>query len=148
MHVVTPCLSVQTDLGDGVFDADQDLLHDWTLEVVTQLPGQQGGLIVAAFSKTVSQAFVIANFPLGVFMFLSGAIFPIPSITLFQIAGQPIALCDFLPPRHAVIALNKILTLGAGLEEVAYELIALVVLSVLYFAVGTWIFQRRQMRPT
>jgi hypothetical protein len=80
-------------------------------------------------------------------MFLTGAIFPIPSVTLFEIAGQPIALYDFLPPRHAVIALNKILTLGAGLEEVAYELVALVVLSILYFAVGTWIFQRRQMRP-
>ncbi len=105
------------------------------------------GMIVAAFSKSVSQAFVIANFPLGVFMFLSGAIFPIPSVTLFEIAGQPIALCDFLPPRHAVIALNKIMTLGAGLDEVAYELVALVLLSVLYFAVGTWIFQRRHLRP-
>jgi ABC-2 type transport system permease protein len=105
------------------------------------------GMIVAAFSKSVSQAFVIANFPLGVFMFLSGAIFPIPSVTLFEIAGQPIALCDFLPPRHAVVALNKIMTLGAGLNEVAYELVALVVLSVLYFAAGTWIFQRRHLRP-
>jgi ABC-2 type transport system permease protein len=105
------------------------------------------GMIVAAFSKTVSQAFVIANFPLGVFMFLSGAIFPMPSVTLFEIAGQPIALCDFLPPRHAVIALNKIMTLGSGLDEVAYELVSLVVLSVLYFAVGTWIFQRRHLRP-
>jgi hypothetical protein len=80
-------------------------------------------------------------------MFLSGAIFPIPTVTLFEIAGQPFALCDFLPPRHAVIALNKILTLGAGLDEVTYELVALVVLSVLYFAVGTCIFQRRHMRP-
>jgi ABC-2 type transport system permease protein len=105
------------------------------------------GMIVAAFSKSVSQAFVIANFPLGVFMFLSGAIFPMPSVTLFEIAGQPIALCDFLPPRHAVIALNKIMTLGSGLDEVAYELVSLVVLSVLYFAVGTWIFQRRHLRP-
>jgi ABC-2 type transport system permease protein len=104
------------------------------------------GMIVAAFSKSVSQAFVIANFPLGVFMFLSGAIFPIPTATLFEIAGQPIGLCDFLPPRHAVIALNKILTLGAGLEEVAYELVALVVLSFLYFAAGMWIFQRRHLR--
>lgn len=104
------------------------------------------GMIVAAFSKSVSQAFVIANFPLGVFMFLSGAIFPIPTVTLFEIAGQPIDLCDFLPPRHAVMALNKILTLGAGLDEVAYELVALVVLSLLYFAVGMWIFQRRHLR--
>ncbi|MCJ7620499.1 MAG: ABC transporter permease [Anaerolineae bacterium] len=105
------------------------------------------GMIVAAFSRSVSQAFVIANFPLGVFMFLSGAVFPIPSVTLFEIAGQPIGLCDFLPPRHAVVALNKILTLGAGLEEVVYELVALVVLSLLYFAIGTWVFQRRHLRP-
>ncbi len=105
------------------------------------------GMIVAAFSRSVSQAFVIANFPLGVFMFLSGAIFPIPSVTLIEIAGQPIGLCDFLPPRHAVVALNKILTLGAGLDEVAYELVSLVVLSVLYFAIGVWIFQRRHLRP-
>jgi ABC-2 type transport system permease protein len=105
------------------------------------------GMIVAAFSKSVSQAFVIANFPLGVFMFLSGAVFPIPSVTLFEIAGQPIGPCDFLPPRHAVVALNKILTLGAGLEDVAYELVALVVLSLLYFVIGTWVFQRRHLRP-
>jgi len=105
------------------------------------------GMIVAAFSKSVSQAFVIANFPLGVFMFLSGAVFPIPPLTLFEIAGQPIGLCDFLPPRHAVVALNKILTLGAGLEEVAYELVALLVLSLLYFVIGTWVFQRRHLRP-
>ena len=104
------------------------------------------GMIVAAFSKSVSQAFVIANFPLGVFMFLSGAIFPIPSVTLFEIAGQPIGLCDFLPPRHAVIALNKIMTLGVGLDQVLYELGALVVLSALYFAIGMWIFRRRHLR--
>ena len=105
------------------------------------------GMIVAAFSKTVSQAFVIANFPLGVFLFLSGAMFPIPSTTLFEIAGQAIGPCDFLPPRHAVVALSKILTLGAGLDEVAYELMALVVLSLLYFALGIWVFQRRHLRP-
>jgi len=105
------------------------------------------GMIVAAFSRSVSQAFVIANFPLGVFLFLSGAMFPLPPLTLFEIAGQPISVCDFLPPRHAVVALNKILTLGAGLDEVGYELVALVVLSLLYFAIGLWVFQRRHLRP-
>jgi ABC-2 type transport system permease protein len=79
-------------------------------------------------------------------MFLSGAVFPIPSVTLFEIAGQPIGLCDFLPPRHAVIALNKIMTLGVGLDQVLYELGALVVLSALYFAIGMWVFQRRHLR--
>jgi len=45
-----------------------------------------------------------------------------------------------------VVALNKVLSLSAGLGTVAYELLALLVLSVLYFAVGVWVFQRRHLR--
>ena len=102
------------------------------------------GLIVAAFSKSVSQAFIIANFPLIFFMFFSGAVFPIPRIILFQIAGFNISLYDVLPPTHAVMALNKILTLGAGLADVMYEIIFLLVLSLVYYLIGIWLFQRRQ----
>ncbi len=104
------------------------------------------GLIVAAFSKSVSQAFIIANFPLIFFMFFSGAVYPIPRIILFQIAGLNISLYDLLPPTHAVMALNKILTLGAGLADVLYEIISLLVLSLLYYLVGILIFQRRHLR--
>ena len=104
------------------------------------------GLIVAAFSKSVSQAFIIANFPLIFFMFFSGAVYPIPRIILFQIAGLNISLYDLLPPTHAVLALNKILTLGAGLADVLYEIISLLVLSLLYYLVGIWIFKRRHLR--
>jgi ABC-2 type transport system permease protein len=74
------------------------------------------GLIVACFSKTVSQAFVIANFPLGFLMFLTGAAFPLPRFILFTIAGRGFAIPDLLPPTHAVVALNKIFTLGAGFK--------------------------------
>ncbi len=104
------------------------------------------GLIVACFSKTVSQAFVIANFPLGFLMFLTGAAFPLPRFTLFSLFGRGFALPDLLPPTHAVVALNKIFTLGAGLGEVTFELAALVVLTALYFGAGVWLFQRTQMR--
>jgi ABC-2 type transport system permease protein len=103
------------------------------------------GLIVACFSKTVSQAFVIANFPLGFLMFLTGAAFPLPRMNLFTLAGRAFALPDLLPPTHAVVALNKIFTLGAGLEQVAFELSALSLLSVLYFGLGVWLFHRTQM---
>ena len=104
------------------------------------------GLIVAAFSKSVSQAFIIANFPLIFFMFFSGAVYPIPRIILFQIAGFNISLYDLLPPTHAVMALNKILTLGVDLADVLYEIISLLVLSLLYYLVGILIFQRRHLR--
>lgn len=104
------------------------------------------GMIVASFSKTVSQAFVIANFPLGFFMFLTGAAFPLPRITLFSIGGNAIGLADILPPTHAVVALNKIFTLGAGLGDVVYELSALTILSIVYFTIGVWLFQRTQLK--
>ncbi len=104
------------------------------------------GMIVASFSKTVSQAFVIANFPFGFFMFLSGAAFPVPMGSMFTLWGRDFHLVDLLPPTHAVTALNKVFTLSAGLGDVAFELAALVVLSVLYFGLGVWLFRRMHLR--
>ena len=104
------------------------------------------GLIVACFCRTVSMAFVVANFPLALMMFFSGAIFPMPAVTLFTVGQQDIGLYDLLPPTHAVVALNKILTLGAGFKDVAYELAALLLLSIIFFAVGIALFQRMQLK--
>jgi ABC-2 type transport system permease protein len=104
------------------------------------------GMIVAAFSRTVSQAFIVANFPMAMMMFFSGTIYPLPKVTLLTLAGQPFGPYDLLPPTHAVVALNKILTLGAGLHEVVYELSALTILSVLYFGIGVWLFKRFHLR--
>ncbi len=104
------------------------------------------GLVVASFSRTVSQAFVIANFPLGLFMFFSGSIYPLPKVVLFTVGKQAISLYDVLPPTHAVSALNKIFTLGAGIQELGYEMGALIILSILYFAAGVWLFQRTRLR--
>ena len=106
------------------------------------------GLVVAAFSKNVAQAFVIANFPLGLLMFFSGVMFPMPRTTLFSVAGRGISPFDVLPPTHAVIALNKVLTMGAGLRDVLWELTALVVLSAGYYAAGVWLFRRLRMKPS
>jgi len=104
------------------------------------------GMIMASFSKTVSQAFVIANFPLGFFMFLTGAAFPLPRYALLTVAGHAVGPYDVLPPTHAVVALNKVFTLGAGLGDVGYELSALLVLSAVYFAVGVWLFKRTHLK--
>lgn len=104
------------------------------------------GLLVACFARTVSEAFIYANFPLILLMFFTGAVFPLPPIPLFTVGGHTIALFDFLPPTHAVVALNKVLTLGAGIADVTYELTALSLLSALYFATGVWLFKRIHLR--
>jgi ABC-2 type transport system permease protein len=51
-----------------------------------------------------------------------------------------------LPQTHATNALNKVLTLGAGAGEVTFELIALSVLTLLYFAIGVWLFRRMYLQ--
>jgi ABC-2 type transport system permease protein len=115
------------------------------VDVIASLSIIGTGLIVACFSKTASQAFVIANFPLGFLMFLTGAAFPLPRPILFTIFGHGFSYADVLPASHAVIALNKIFTLGASLGDIAFELSALVLLTAVYFGVGVWLFQRTQM---
>jgi ABC-2 type transport system permease protein len=104
------------------------------------------GMIVASFTRTVSQAFIVANFPMAMMMFFSGTIYPLPKIVLFTLGGREIGLYDILPTTHAVAALNKILTLGADLSEVTFELSALVILSVIYFSIGVWMFKRFHLR--
>jgi ABC-2 type transport system permease protein len=114
--------------------------------IITSLSIIGVGLIIACFAKTVSQAFVIANFPWGLFAFLSGAVFPLPRAPLFTLFGHGVGLTDVLPSTHAVVALNKVLTLGMGLRDVTFELAALLILSGLYFAAGVWLFQRAHLR--
>jgi ABC-2 type transport system permease protein len=138
-------LTFATAVGFG-FRSQGPLWLAILITAITSLSIIGVGLIVACFSKTVSQAFVIANFPLGFLMFLTGGAFPLPRTNLFTIAGRGFALVDLLPPTHAVIAMNKIFTLGAGFNDVCYELAALTLLSAVYFGIGVWLFQRTQMR--
>ena len=104
------------------------------------------GMVVASFTRTVSQAFVVANFPMALMMFFSGVIYPMPKITVFTLGGYAIGLYDILPTTHAVAALNKILTLGASLNDVLFELTALTLLSVVYFVIGVWMFARFHLK--
>jgi ABC-2 type transport system permease protein len=113
--------------------------------ILTGLAVIATGLVVAALSRTTSQAFIIANFPLAFYMFFSSLIFPLPRGEFFTIFGHGFSLYDLLPPTHAVNALNKIFTLGAGVGDVLYELGGLVVLTILYFSLGVWLFKRRHM---
>ena len=106
------------------------------------------GLIIACIARTVSEAFIYSNFPLVLLMFFTGAVFPIPVIPLFTIGSRTIGLFDGLPPTHAVVALNKVLTLGAGFKDILYEVTALTVLSLLYFVIGVWLFQKTRLHKT
>ena len=142
--IVSLYLTLLVAIGLG-FESQGSILLALLIGAITSFAVVGVGLIVAAFSKSVSQAFIIANFPLIFFMFFSGAVYPLPRINLFLIGGIPISIYDILPPTHAVVALNKILSLGAGLSDVVYELVSLLILSLVFYGIGIWAFERKHM---
>ena len=104
------------------------------------------GMVIAAFAKTRDDAANAGALFAVPASFLSGAFFAIPPVNLLTVGGVAIGLYDVLPSTHAVKALRSILTLGQPLEEQVGELLVLVVLAALFFAVGAWLFTWRRMR--
>jgi ABC-2 type transport system permease protein len=103
-------------------------------------------VMVAAWLRTVFDLMTVGCFPFFILMFFSGGMFPIPAIELFVLGGRSINMNDVLPTTHAISAFGKILNQGAGLGDVVFEMVAIVVLTTLYFAIGIWLFTRRHMK--
>lgn len=105
------------------------------------------GMAVAAVTRTVVKAFVVANFPLAILMFFSGAMFPMPRVTWFELAGRPFGPFELLAPTHAVTVLNRVVTLGASAGDVAVDLGFLAVLTAAYLGAGVVLLRRVSARP-
>lgn len=104
------------------------------------------GLIVACFVNDDSQAINVGSTATMLQVWLSGAFFPMPPLTVFTIAGRQVGLFDVLAATHGMTALQQVLCYGAGLETIAFRLGAATLLSCLYFAAGVIIFRQRQMQ--
>jgi ABC-2 type transport system permease protein len=104
------------------------------------------GLITACFARNDGEAANLGGVVMVVMALMSGAIYPMPDAPIATIAGQTIQVYDILPPTHASEAMRRVLVFGEGAGAIAYELTAMVVLSVLSLVVGVFLYQRLQMR--
>lgn len=103
-------------------------------------------LIIAAVTKSASEVLVVGNFPMFLFMFFTGAAFPLHSDPLFSIAGYPINIQGLMTPTHAISALNKTLILNMGALSIMPEVISIIILTIIYFMIGAAIFKRNHMK--
>jgi ABC-2 type transport system permease protein len=99
-------------------------------------------LILVAFCKNATSVMIVGNFPLFILMFFTGSMIPLPRNEI--VAG--FAFNDLLPPTHAVIALNKIFTFGAGFREISYEILMLILLTIGYYTIGIWLFRKKHLQ--
>lgn len=104
------------------------------------------GLLTACFCKSATAVLTIGTLPFFLLMWFSGAAMPLNRLTLFAVGSRQIALNDLLPPTHAVVALNKILSFGAPLNDVAYELVMMAGLTVLFFIAAIAVYRHTQWR--
>ena len=104
-------------------------------------------LIVAGWMKTIYELLTVGVFPFFVLMFFSESMFPLPKILLLNFGTQAFYANDVLPTALAVKAFNKILNFQAGLADIGFEMMAILVLTIIYFLIGLWLFRRRHLRP-
>jgi ABC-2 type transport system permease protein len=103
-------------------------------------------LIIAAFTRTVTQVLVVGNFPLFLFMFFTGAMFPVNAPEWFRLGDYSISITGLMSPSHAVSALYDLMIMKKPLPDIWPQLLCLTVISVIYFGIGLWFFNRRHMK--
>ncbi len=104
------------------------------------------GLLLGCFMKNDTDALNTGSMVSMLQVFLSGAFFMMPSPTLFSLFDHAIGAFDFIPATHGMLALQQVLSGGAGLGEVWFRMLAALVLSVLYFLISVLIFSRLNQR--
>ena len=103
-------------------------------------------LILAGATKSSNEVLIVGNFPLFVFMFFSGAAFPMRAGEMFSIAGYSLSWQSLMSPTHAISALNKVWIMDMSFKDIIPEITALILVTILYFIIGLWLFWYRHMR--
>jgi ABC-type multidrug transport system permease subunit len=103
------------------------------------------GMITAAFSRNDGDAASLGSIILVPMVFLSGILFPMPSVTLFSVGSRTVGLYDLLPSTLASEAIRKAVTLGDP-SALVYPVAGLVLQTIIIVWIGAWLFQKRKLR--
>jgi ABC-2 type transport system permease protein len=128
------------------FQSNGSLLLAMGIGLLLNLSAVGLGLIVACFARNDGDAVNLASGVLVPVVFLSDAMYPMPHAPLFTVAGRTIEAYDLLPVTHAAAALRRVLIFGQGAGDIAYELVAMTVLSLILLVVGVVLYGRLRLR--
>ena len=138
-------LALLTAIGLGYKIIPGTLWYLILISFLTSLSVIAFSLIFAAFCRSIKDVAIIGTFPLLIFMFFTGAAMPLSGGTLFTIGSFDFNVNGILAPSHAISALNKVLVMGHDPVRAIPDISALVILTVVYFILGVWIFNKRHM---
>lgn len=105
------------------------------------------GMIIAAFAKSPPQASQLGTLIAVPLSFIVGAFLQLPQVVVGSFMGQQVQIYDIFPWYHIVNALRSVLVYGGGWNSIAYDVGWAVVLTVILFAIGVFLFSRTRLRP-
>jgi ABC-2 type transport system permease protein len=143
--IISLLLTLFTAMALG-FDYSGSLLIMVLIAALTSLSIISFSLIIAAATRSAAEVLVVGNFPMFLFMFFTGAAFPMKGNVLFTVAGYPISIMGLMTPTHAISALNKTLIMNMDFTSIIPEIVSIVILTILYFITGAIIFKRRHLK--
>ncbi len=139
-------LALLTAIGLGYTVIPGTLWYMALIAFLTSLSIIAFSLIFAAFCRSIKDVAIIGTFPLLLFMFFTGAAFPMGGKSLFTIGSFEFSYNGILSATHSITALNKVLLMGHEPIKALPDISALVILTIVYFVLGVWAFKRRHMR--
>ncbi|NYB51950.1 MAG: ABC transporter permease [Methanobacteriaceae archaeon] len=104
------------------------------------------GMIIAAFARNDRQAANLGTLISVPTSFLVGAFFQLPQVVIANFWGQPFQIYDILPWTHVLKALRSTLTFGGGWDSISYQVGWSLLLTLILFAVGVFLFSRNRLR--
>ncbi len=133
-----PTVVAEFALARWIFHLDRwgNLWGVWAFVTLGTVTFAAFGLIVASVTNTMQETQMINNALWFVFLFLSGATFPLPFLP-----GWIQRVSDYLPPTYLVTGLQRVLVGGATLWQVRAELLALVGGAVFAFLISMQLFR-------
>lgn len=103
------------------------------------------GMIIASFAKSSTQAANIGTLVTVPTSFLIGAFIPLPQVVIGNLMGQTFQIYDLLPWTHTLNALRSVLIFGAGWNSVSYQIGMSILLTLILFALGVFLFSRTRL---
>jgi len=100
-------------------------------------------IITVSFIRTMFGLLTLGCFPFFLLMFFSDCFLPMPRFNFFRLSGNQVYLNDLLPTATATRAFNKILNYNSPFSDISFELICILVTSLIYFLIGIWLFRRK-----
>ncbi|MCF7807089.1 MAG: ABC transporter permease [Candidatus Marinimicrobia bacterium] len=151
VQVLVGLFSILLTLGAAMllgFEMQGSFFSFLFIAILTSISMIAFSLLLAAFTRSATEVLIVGNFPLFLFMFFSGAAFPIRPDPWFTIAGYGISWQSLMSPTHAVNALNKISVMGMGLTDVLPEILTLLTITAIYALLGIWTFNNRHLKQS